>query len=247
MSRLMLLTQCRSPQAYTNKIKQIASANLIAYWPLADTSGTTATDESGNGRSGAYSNVVLGQPGIGDGRPSAQFTIAASGWMNAYSASLAAAWNGQEFTIAYWCKPTSWSGSPFHRPFTFRADGNNQITAGNGSANTLTTTYIAGGTSKAINITTSTLAWFFYAITISKTADAMKVYFYDSATPATPLAQIGSTQTGLGTYVGTLDPTLCQVGCAGATPMNFLDGWMQHVALWNTPLSLTQLAALATI
>lgn len=42
----------------------ILADSPVAYWPLNETSGTTATDLSGNGKHGTYSNVTLGASGI---------------------------------------------------------------------------------------------------------------------------------------------------------------------------------------
>ncbi len=247
MARTLLLPSRRfNPQAYTNKIKTLAPANLIAYWPLADPVGSvTASDASGHGCVGAYNNVTLGVVGIGDGRSAAGFDPAVSSYVNTYSAALAALWNGQEFTIAYWGKSFDWAGTPFKRPYTFRADGSNQITHGIGTINTLTTTYIANGISKTNALSpVSPTGWYFHAVTVSLGANEMKIYYYDATRP---FAQVPSTIIGLGTYVGTLDPVLCMIGAGGATPGNYWNGSLADVAIWNTPLSLAQLATIATI
>lgn len=46
----------------------------LAYWPLNETSGTTANDLSGNGHNGTYAGgFTLGQTGIGDGETAVAF------------------------------------------------------------------------------------------------------------------------------------------------------------------------------
>lgn len=46
---------------YQAKVLTLFEDDLIAYWPLNETSGTTANDVSGNGRHGTYSGVTLDQ------------------------------------------------------------------------------------------------------------------------------------------------------------------------------------------
>ena len=52
---------------YFAKMKGLFGADLLAYWPMSEASGSTGLDVSGNSRNGTYANITLGQPGIGDG------------------------------------------------------------------------------------------------------------------------------------------------------------------------------------
>lgn len=243
MARTLLLSRRFNPQAYTNKVETVAPANLIAYWPLSDPVGSTvATDASGNGRNGAYSNVTLGAAGIGDGRSAATFNGTTS-YCNIYSASLATAWNGGEFTLAFWFRVATagiWVDGAVRRAMQIRVDANNLVLiAKSNSNNTLQASYVAGGTSKTVGATTSSVEWLYAAVTVSKTPD--QFIFYLNGT------QIGSTQTALGAWTGALDSTLCNIGATNTTPANVWSGLIAHVALWNTPLSATQIATLATV
>ena len=88
--------------SYYNSVIKAFGSNLIGYWPLWEASGSTATDISGNGRNGAYTNVTLGQTGIGDGKTAAKFVTSPDSKMNPYSAGLASAANLDEGFVSLW-------------------------------------------------------------------------------------------------------------------------------------------------
>jgi len=50
--------------SYSEKVLAIQRANMLAYWPLGEASGTVAADVSGNGRNGATSGATPGAEGI---------------------------------------------------------------------------------------------------------------------------------------------------------------------------------------
>ena len=53
---------------YYKKVLATEPANLLAYWPLNEGSGSVADNLEGTAaRDGAYTGVTLGQAGIGDG------------------------------------------------------------------------------------------------------------------------------------------------------------------------------------
>lgn len=56
---LPALATCTAPCAYDTYVTGTANSGLVAYYPMYDTSGTTMTDTSGNGKNGTYSNVTL--------------------------------------------------------------------------------------------------------------------------------------------------------------------------------------------
>ena len=229
--------------AYTNKIKALSP---IAYWPLAEASGTTIVDESGNGRNGAYrasGEPLLGQTGIGDGRTAALFD-GSNDYGNIYSAAFAAAFNGPEGTAAVWGQVSAaavWTDAATRRLLSLRVDANNRVLLEKSSTNNqVTGFYIAGGTSKSVVFTTSApTTWFHFAITWSKSADQVKVYFNG--------AQVGATQTGLGVWAGSLDSANTTCGATDTTGGNPWKGYEAHVAVWGGALSAAQIATLAVV
>ncbi len=230
-------------QAYTNKVKALAAANLIAYWPQAEASGTTALDESGNGRTGAYTGVTLGATGIGDGRTAATYVAASSGRCNVYSASLNGAFNTAEGTIAGWFQVSAagvWTDATNRYFIHLFADASNLVYIRRQTTNNqIAYVYIAGGTSKSFAATLSPTAWFHLALTWSKSADQMKGYVNG--------AQVGATQTGLGVWSGALASTNCLIGAQSTAGSGPWSGNGAHVAVWSTPLTAPQIAALAVV
>lgn len=231
------------PLAYTNKIIALAPT---AYWPLAEASGTTIVDASGNGRNGAYKAAgepLLGQTGIGDGRTAALFD-GVNDYGNLFSASLQGAFNGSEGTLALWIRVANagvWTDGIDRRLINLRVDASNRVQVDRGPTNNqVSCTYIAGGTSKGVSFTTAApLTWLHLAVTWSKAADQVK--FYVSG------IQQGVTQTGLGVWAGVLAPTLTILGASDSAGSNVTSGYLAHAAVWGAPLSAATIATLAVV
>jgi len=105
--------------------------------------------------------------------------------------------------------------------------------------NTFRFSYAAGGTTKTVDLTTSSTAWVPVAMTWSAAADEMKAYAAG--------VQTGSTQTGLEAYTGSLDSSLCVIGALNTSAANDWIGNIAHVAVWSTPLTLAQIESLSTV
>ena len=229
-----------SDMAYTNKVIALSP---IAYWPLAEASGTTIVDESGNGRNGAYTSVTLGQTGIGDGRTAASFNGTAS-FGNVFSASLAAALNNQEGSLALWIRASGagvWTDGAQRRCVRLAVDANNSLVIFKATTNNqLSWTYQAGGTSSTRSKAgVSSTAWLHVALTWSKSGDAVKAYFNG--------VQEGATLTGLGVWLGLLASSTTLIGATSQTPGGVWSGTLAHVAVWANVLSAAQIATLAVV
>ena len=148
--------------------------------------------------------------------------------------------NKQEGTLFIWYKPESGvlSDGITRNLFAIAADaGGNFIWMRKmGSADTFNLTYRAATTDKSVTFTNALAGWNNLALTWSKAADEMKAYLNG--------VQVGSTQTGLGTWSGALFSTLCTVGAQTTTPTFIWSGWLAHAAVWNTPLTPTQISSL---
>ena len=233
-----LLLPLTNGVTYTAKIQALGP---IGYWPLAEASGSVALDESGNGRNGAYTGVTLGAAGIGDGRTAATFDGATS-FCNVYSASLAAAFNGQEGSFTAWCKVSAagvWTDGVARRVVLFLVDASNRVGLNKAVANNeVDWLYVAGGTSKTAGITPfSPTGYFHLGLTWSKAAD--QVIFYVNG------AQQGPTVTGLGTFAGALSNTQTVIGSLSTTAAQVWSGQIAHVAVWARPLSAAEMAKAA--
>ena len=227
--------------AYTNKVIALSP---IAYWPLAEAAGATvALDASGNGRNGTYTAVTLGQPGIGDGRTAAAFDGATS-FANVYSASLDGAFNNQELTIACWFQVVAgtWTDATVRCAVHIGNDATNNFNAlvKTGTNNQVRARYVAGATTKTALFTTAApVTWQHMAMTVSKSADEMKMYING--------VQQGGTQTALGIWAGALVSTKCTLGAEQTTPSQLWLGNIAHAAVWASALSAAQIATLAVV
>jgi hypothetical protein len=233
-----------SPASYTSKVKALSP---IAYWPLADAVGATVVvDESGNGRNGAAKSSgepLFGATGIGDGRTAAAFD-GTNDFVNVFSASLQAAFNSQEGTIASWMQVSAagdWTDATVRRVIYFQVDANNRVILGKTATNAqVACFYIAGGTTKTVTFnTTSPLTWLHLAMTWSKSADQVKFYVNG--------AQQGATQTALGVWAGSLVSTTTTLGAADTFGTAPWKGNLAHAAVWGSALTPTQIATLAVV
>jgi hypothetical protein len=234
-------------KAYTRKLLNIDLANLLAYWPLSEASGTDADNKEGTAaRDGTFSSDVSGWgtgDGIGDGKTAPDFD-GTNDWVDIYSASLSSAFDGDEGTAFIWAKVSGvgvWTDGAYRRLFHLRADNNNLVTAYKHLANNrIDFFYEAGGTVETLAKSgLSETGWMSFALTWSAAADEFKVYYNGS--------QEGTTQTGLGVWAGTLTNTTTTIGSQNTTPSQAWDGYLAHCAVWKTPLSATQIAKLATV
>lgn len=230
--------------SYAQKVLNISPANLIAYWPLNEASGTTITDRSGNGRNGTYTGVDLGQTGIGDGG-TAPFFDATNDRGDLYSAGLASAFSGAEGTVSLWLRANSaavWSDATQRYLCRLQADGSNYLRIFKATtSNRITFEYGAGGTGETYQqtVTGTPATWCHLAATWSKAGDTFTPYFLGTA---------GTPQTTLGTFAGSLAATTTCIGSAvGNSALSVWHGWLAHVALWTTPLSAADVARLATL
>lgn len=232
-----------APLSMTQRIIQ---SSPIAYWPLAEASGTVIVDESGNGRDGVYKAAgepLLGQTGIGDGRTAPLFD-GTNDFGNVFTASLQSAFNNQELTLAVWLQVANagvWADATTRRALYLEADANNRVAlTKTGTANQLNVFYTAGATNKSVSfVTGGQTSWFHLAVTVSKGADQLKMYINGT--------QQGSTQTALGVWAGSLGATTCCVGAASTAGANPWSGLLAHAAVWARALSAAEVLSLATL
>jgi len=223
------------------RILRTAPNNLIGYWPMSERSGSIAIDASPKGNNGAYTGVTLGQPGIGDGRTCPLFD-GANDYNNIYSAGLRDDFNGAEGTVLVWLKVNGvavWGDGATRLMLKLYADGSNRILLYKRSDNNQIEYFRnSGGILDRVTQTgVTTTDWFATAMTWSTAADELIAYFNG--------AQEGAIQTGLGTWAGTLGAAL--VGAQDTVPTNVFDGYEAYAAVWTTPLSPAQIAAVSVL
>ena len=227
-------------------IDKVLGFSPIAYWPLNETSGTTADNAEGTAaRDGTYARNVTTMTtgtGIGDGNTAPNFN-GSNDVVDIYSASLNSVFNGAEGTAIIWLKPSAigiWSDGLSHYFLRVASDsGNNQHYLTKNPSDNLQFGFIHGGTFKAQDLDVSSNAdeWHFYALLWSELGD-----FGRAIQNTTVLADV----TGLGVWAGALDVNNCAVGGHRPAAPQW-SGQLAHCAIWDVLLSPEQLVDLATI
>jgi hypothetical protein len=232
------------PPSYPTQVAGTQGGHLLAYWQLNETSGTTANDSSGNGRNGTYSGVTLNSTTFLDGSP-AGHNDGINDFVNAYTVSLAGAFDGDEGTLLVWAKVDGagvWGDGIARRLAFFRADGSNLINIFKSTAsNRIDIQRIGSATSLTRTKTSfSPVGWFAVAVTWSLSGNSQITYVDGS--------QEGATQTGLAALINSLASTTTVIGAGNTTSgANPWHGSLANVAVWDIALSSGEVAALATV
>ncbi len=221
-------------------VAKVLALSPIAYWILGEHEGSVAVCQINRNQNGSYTAVTLGNAGIGDGQVCPSFD-GLTGYVDIYSATLAAAFNGSEGSLAIWSKVSGagvWTDGTTRVGVQMFVDSNNLIRIDKSSTNNQADgIYKAGGTTEQRVISTSALTFQNYGITWSATADEVKVYYAG--------AQVGATMTGLGAWAGSLSSTRCLIGANTQVPENAYSGYQAHCVLFDSVLTSGQMASLA--
>lgn len=226
------------PVSYADRVLALSP---IAYWKLDETSGTTAFDSSGNGYDGTYSGVTLNAATAPDGSPAPAFD-GVNDFVNVYGTGFASAFNHDEGTLLVFAKVANsgvWTDGTLRRIASFAVNNSNRVIIWkNSTANQVEVFYVANNVSKSVTRTGASFTDFFpVAITWSKSADQVRMYVSGS--------QNGSTQTGLGSWTGSLATTLATIGATSTSGNNPFHGSIAHVAVFDYALNASQIADVA--
>jgi hypothetical protein len=237
---LILAQPALNAGGYRRKLLALAP---LAYWPLNEASGSSMTDIAG-GYNGAYYNVTLGQPGIGDGLTCAGFngSYSYAEVAGANRSALGAAMSVAEFSILCWLKVSAagvWTDGVQRRQvyFGFGTETNDHFYLRKQTTANITRCGRAGTTTPhiAIDHTTSTTGWFHVCMTSSISGNAVKFYFNG--------AQTGGTYTGPQPILGSL--ASCLIGAASGA--YFWSGFIAHIALFSRPLTPAEVLKAASV
>lgn len=228
----------------------------IAYWPLWETSGMVARCLVNTAQNGTYTGVTLGQAGIGDGNTCPLFD-GANDYCDIYTAAFKDAFalyndptgllDESEGTVMVWAKVANagvWTDGADRFLLQLAVDANNRLLCAKTITNNrLFLKYAAGGAfeDQAINGMT-TIEWMCLGMTWSKSAGANGEvkHFLNGV-------QQGATDTALGVWVGNLAAAATTIGASSTGPAEPWHGWLAHCAVWDTPLTPTQIADLAVV
>lgn len=220
------------PAAYIARIVALAP---IAYYPLDESSGTTAIDQSGNGHNGTYSGAVPGGDGIGSGQTGASF----DGSLDTVNiAAMRTLFNGNTGSLVVWGKTSAWADATVRFLARIQVNASNQVNIQKtANLNEISFNRSGGGTPKSV-VTTALAgspAYFCAGMTWDTGADELKAYLNG--------VQVGATQTGIGTFTGTVGLTTCALGAGGSTGASCWSGGVAHGAVWNRALSAAEMVS----
>lgn len=207
------------------------SFSPIAYWPLNETSGTNADNAEGTAaRDGTYSGVTLNSS-TGPDSDAVGLWDGSNDYCDIYSASLDGVFDGAEMTICGWFKVSGagvWTDSTLREMIRIRATANIYVRR-TATDNQIEFRRDATPTSTVTVSSYSPTDWVHFAVTVSEAADEMKAYLDG--------VQTGSTQTGLGTWTGSLSSTSCCIGSDTTSTDEPWSGYLAHVSVFDSPLS----------
>jgi hypothetical protein len=222
--------------AQYQRIKNVSSANLIGLWWINELGGTAIDDASSTGSDGTAANVTLNAVTGVDYEPAPLFNGSTSN-IDVHSAGLATAFDEDTGTLGAWIKfdEDALTDSTTRMIAVFYADANNYVALyGTTTDNQIGFSYRAGSTSKGDVGTINDTDWHYFEMTWDTGEDEVKGYLDGE--------QIGSTQSSLGTWSGSLANSL--IGSyVGST--FYWKGSIALVNLLDTPLTLAQTATLA--
>jgi hypothetical protein len=225
-----------SGSALEQKILSTERANLIAYWPLKETSGVTADNAEGTAaRDGSYSGPTLGQSQSPFVCPSFD---GINDYVNIYSASFASAFSGAAGTVVTFGKVSGagiWTDDTYHALLYIRVNDGNRlrlVKGGGGELNRLLAYYTAGTVNNFIDHAVTPTDWFMWACTWDAVADEFIAYYNGSEV---------ATLNTLGTWAGSLDSTKTVIGAFDTTPQFTWSGWLAHTAIWTKALTAAQI------
>lgn len=227
-------------------IAKVLGYSPIAYFPQGEASGTDILCQINALQNGTYTGVTLGQDGIGDGGTCPLYD-GANDMGDIETATLDSAFNGQLGSFMVWAKVSGagvWTDSTSRYPLILREDAQNYLYVGRTTVNgQLLWRYEAGDTMESVyKADVSETGWMMLGATWSLAADAFKAYYYTGGSGG----QNGSTQTGLGTYVGSIDNRAI-IGAGSTAPSGVWDGTLAHLALWDSVLTEANFDDLAVV
>lgn len=231
------------PTQYVNKILRY---DPLVLFPQNEGTGTVIT-ELVNGWNWVYSGPQWGLGTFLDGSP-VPFYDGLLDFGNIYTAALASAFNGAAGTVMIWAKVYNagvWTDGATRRILCLLADINNYVILDRTTTNNqLRFLYTAGGITETVTTTSigGATGWFSIVITWDKAAGVDgEVLAYING------AQVGTTQTSLGIWAGSISSSFTLIGARTQTPTNPFHGYLGPCAIWTSALTSTQIADLYVV
>jgi hypothetical protein len=221
---------------YWHKVASIRPANLIGYWPNWEPDGTDVFDYSGLGDRATSTGLGLAVAGA-DGVHQTRAFNATPSYINHLSAEFVSRFNGAEGSILIWLEAASvglWTDTVNRVMVHLHVDANNYFYIQKSPTDyELILQGSSGGVTHTIGFTDENpgVNPFMLGITWSAAANQYKGYYNG--------AQKGATIAYLGAWAGALDVAL--VGVYGMPATLPWLGYLDHYAVWNVPLSASEI------
>lgn len=225
-------------------IERVLATNPIAYWPLTETSGTTAVCQVNALQNGTYQRDVslMGTAAGPVAGQTAPVFDAANDWIDIYTATLAAAFSGAAGTLMAWFKVSGagvWTDGTLRYAVDALVDANNRLYIIKSNINnSMIGLYEANNIIETAAVATTSTAWQCMVMTWSKAAEQV-IYYLDGSDFETDI--------NLGVWAGALSASFTAIGAQRGDIGNSLwSGQLAHVALWSTALAPATILELAT-
>ena len=225
---------------------KVLDTGPIAYWPLNELTGATAQCLVNPLQNGTYTGVTLANE-VGPNGDLAPLFDGANDYVDIFSATFDAAFNGATGSMAIWCKvydAATWTDGASRYNFVLAVDGNNNYSLRKDNANNTAqaTGKAGGGVASPAHAPFSSTDWFHLALTWSDQANADELKFFVNGT------QYGGTSAALGVWAGgALSAVNSAIGAASTVPALAWYGWLAHAVVWDSVLSPAKIAELAVV
>lgn len=219
--------QVMNAARYSAKLKNLYGSALVGYRQLAEASGATAYDSSGQGNNGVYNGASLAHAAAPPKlKTMAPFFDGVNDNVNTYSAGFAADVNLQQGTIAIWARVANagaWTDGITRALLSLGNSAHYCTLRKNTNANQVMWLVSLNVAIKTLTANISTLDWFHMGVTWDAVANEYKCYLNG--------AQSGATLTGAGALTGLVDGR-CYVGMrlSGGEPYH---RWLCHETTLN--------------
>lgn len=231
---------------------RITNSAVVAAWrfrPLP--SGVAEELTSVSNLNGTFSNVTFPFDNHSPAGLHCPLFNGSSSTVDLFSAALASAIDMTEISVSIWARVASasvFSDSTKRVIIHLGADANNLLEISRSTSNDVID-FDYTGASTADTVAASTLptgeteslvTWMHIGLTVSDTNDEMKAYLNGS--------QVGSTQSGIGTFSGSIDSDLSLLGSSAlGTPADVWSGGISDLIIYSDILTANEMLALANV
>lgn len=225
-------------------IDKILGTGPIAYWPLYETSGTTIACLVNSAQNATANSDVSGWPpgdGIGDGNTALYFD-GANDIINAFTATLAAAFTQAEGTIMAWAKVDAgaWTDGVRREFIRFVSSAGNEYNwlSKHNANNFWWHTHVTPANNDLIVAASGGVTnWGCHVLRWSIAGNYTDAYL--------DTVQLNGTQVTPGAWGNPLAGA--NIGAATLGPANVFQGFLAHVAVWNRPITATEITTVSTL